>query len=145
LNAGSAARLLRRRRKRLRLRPRQRHLETNRDARAAGGNRLVLDVTIAVRDDLRYTPAGIPALSLTLNHASVQPEAGGQRKVELELAGVAFGPTAEALARLPEGAALRCEGFLARRYRTGTTLALHIERFEADTNRAQTATKLRPN
>jgi primosomal replication protein N len=111
----------------------------------AGGNRLELDVTIAARDDLRYTPAGIPALSLTLEHASVQPEAGGQRKVELELAAVAFGPTAEALARLPGGTALRCEGFLARRYRTGTTLALHIVRFESDTNRAQTATQLRPD
>jgi len=85
---------------------------------------------LAARDELRYTPAGIPALSLTLMHASAQPEAGGQRKVDLELAAVAFGPTAQALARIARGAALRCEGFLARRYRTGTTLALHIERFE---------------
>ena len=101
----------------------------------AGGNRLVLDATLAARDDLRYTPAGIPALSLTLTHASAQPEAGGQRKVDLELAAVAFGPTAEALARVAPGSALRCEGFLARRYRTGTTLALHIERFESTANR----------
>jgi len=99
-----------------------------------GLNRLALDATLAARDDLRYTPAGIPALSLTLTHASLQPEAGGQRKVDLELAAVAFGPTAEALARLPNGAALRCEGFLARRYRTGTTLAIHIERFEPNTD-----------
>ncbi len=130
----TAARPLRRRRKRRPPRRRQPNLETNRDARGAGGNRLVLDVTIATRDDLRYTPAGIPALSLTLDHASVQPEAGGQRKVELELAAVAFGPTAEALVRSPVGTALRCEGFLARRYRTGTTLALHIERFEPNTD-----------
>jgi primosomal replication protein N len=94
----------------------------------------VLDVTIATRDDLRYTPAGIPALSLTLEHASLQPEAGGQRKVDLELAAVAFGATAEALARLPGGTSLRCEGFLARRYRTGMTLALHVERFERITD-----------
>jgi len=96
----------------------------------SGGNRLVLDATLATRDGLRYTPAGIPALSLTLEHASMQPEAGGQRKVELELAAVAYGPVAQALAGIVPGAALRCEGFLARRYRTGTTLALHIERFE---------------
>jgi len=95
-----------------------------------GRNRVVLDATLAARDDLRYTPAGIPMLSLTLHHASAQPEAGGQRKVDLELAATAFGPTAEALARVPQGAGLRCGGFLARRYRTGTTLALHIERFE---------------
>jgi hypothetical protein len=30
---------------------------------------------------------------------------------------------------VPLDRALRCEGFLARRYRTGTTLALHITRF----------------
>ena len=100
----------------------------------AGRNRLVLDATLAARDDLRYTPAGIPALSLTLTHASLQPEAGAQRKVDLELAAVAFGPAAEALARVAPGSALLCEGFLARRYRTGTTLALHIERFEPTAN-----------
>ena len=83
-----------------------------------------------MREDLRFTPAGLPALSLTLLHASQQPEAEGQRTVELERAAVAFGKEAESLARVPRGAALRCEGFLARRYRTGTTLALHIDRYE---------------
>ncbi|HEX4886204.1 MAG TPA: primosomal replication protein N [Casimicrobiaceae bacterium] len=94
-----------------------------------GANRLTLDATIADRDDLRYTPAGLPALSLTLHHASEQPEAGGRRKVDCEIAAVAFGATAASLARLPAGAAIRCEGFLARRWRTGTSLALHIDRY----------------
>ena len=89
----------------------------------------MLDATIAARDDLRHTPAGIPALSMTLSHVSEQVEAGGTRKVECELAAVAFAEVAESLARLPVGTALRCGGFLARRYRTGTTLALHIDRF----------------
>jgi hypothetical protein len=35
--------------------------------------------------------AGIPALDCVLKHASTQPEAGGNRKVECELAAVAFG------------------------------------------------------
>lgn len=98
--------------------------------RSGSANRLTLDATLASRDDLRHTPAGIPALSLTLTHASEQSEAGGQRKVELEIAAVAFGRIAQALAKLPPGTPLRCEGFLARRWRTGTTLALHIERYE---------------
>ncbi len=93
-------------------------------------NRLTLDATIAQRDDLRYTPAGIPALSLTLQHASEQPEAGGRRKVECEIAAVAYGETARSLAGLPTGSAIRCAGFLARRWRTGITLALHIDRYE---------------
>ena len=66
---------------------------------------------------------------MTLLHASEQAEAGGTRKVECELAAVAFANVAESLAKLPVGAALRCEGFLARRYRTGVTLALHIDRY----------------
>lgn len=91
-----------------------------------GANRLTLDATLTARDDLRYTPAGIPALDCTLTHASTQEEAGGQRQVDCELHAVAFGSVAQALVRLPAGSELRCEGFLARRYRTGTSLALHI-------------------
>lgn len=91
-----------------------------------GANRLTLDATLAARDDLRYTPAGIPAIDCTLTHSSVQAEAGGERRVECELHAVAFGDVARALARVPVGSLLRCEGFLARRYRTGVTLALHI-------------------
>ena len=96
-------------------------------------NRLTLDATIAQRDDLRYTPAGVPALSLTLRHALEQPEAAGRRKVDCEIAAVAFGDTAASLAGLPVGGAIRCEGFLARRWRTGVTLALHIQRYERTT------------
>ena len=93
-------------------------------------NRLVLDATLAERGDLRYTPAGIPAVECLLRHASTQEEAGGERKVECELAAVAFGEPARSLARLPNGTALRCRGFLARRYRTGITVAMHVNEFE---------------
>ena len=92
-------------------------------------NRLLLDATLAERGDLRYTPAGVPALECVLRHASVQAEAGGNRKVDCELAAVAFGGPATALARVPTGTALRCRGFLARRYRTGITVALHVNEF----------------
>jgi len=95
-----------------------------------GENRLVLDATLAERGDLRYTPAGIPALDLTLVHASVQPEAGGARKVECELAAVAFGPQAIALSKVARGTRLRCEGFVARRWRTGVSVALHVQGHE---------------
>ena len=85
---------------------------------------------LAERGDLRYTPAGIPALECVLRHESVQPEAGGNRRVECELAAVAFGEPAKTLARVPNGTAVRCKGFLARRYRTGITVALHVNEFE---------------
>ena len=96
-----------------------------------GANRLTLDATLAERGDLRYTPAGIPALDCVLRHASIQPEAGGERKVECELQAVAFGERAVALSKVPAGTELRCKGFLARRYRTGQTLALHLNEFES--------------
>jgi primosomal replication protein N len=92
-------------------------------------NRLTLDASLVVRDALRYTPAGIAALDCTLRHESQQREAGGERRVECELAAVAFAEVARTLASVPLGHALRCEGFLARRWRTGTSVALHITRF----------------
>ena len=93
-------------------------------------NWLRLDATLAHRDPLRYTPAGIPAVDCTLQHASTQAEAGGERKVECELHAVAFAEVALALSRMRVGSELRCEGFLARRYRTGVTVAMHITQFE---------------
>jgi primosomal replication protein N len=95
---------------------------------------LTLDATLAERGGLRYTLAGIPALECVLRHESFQPEAGGNRKVDCELAAVAFGEPAIALARVPTGTALRCKGFLARRYRTGITVALHVNEFETIDN-----------
>jgi len=97
-----------------------------------GANRLTLDARLTQRGDLRYTPAGIPAIDCTLVHESVQAEAGGQRKVECEVFAVAFADVARKLARMPVGGELRCEGFLARRYRTGVTVALHITDIESE-------------
>jgi primosomal replication protein N len=92
-------------------------------------NRLVLDARLVAREALRYTPAGIAALDCTLRHESRQHEAGGERKVECDLAAVAFAEVAQALAKVPAESTLRCEGFIARRWRTGTSIAMHIARF----------------
>jgi primosomal replication protein N len=92
-------------------------------------NRFAFDAVLAQRDDLRHTPAGIPAIECTLDHRSMQQEAGGERRVECELHAVAFGEIALALRTVAVGASLRCEGFIARRYRTGSSIALHLTRF----------------
>jgi primosomal replication protein N len=89
-------------------------------------NGLTFEALLTQRGDLRYTPAGMPAIDCSLLHQSVQVEAGGERRVECELFAVAFGDVAMKLAATPVGSALCCEGFLARRYRTGVTVALHI-------------------
>jgi len=92
----------------------------------SGFNRLTLSATLTQRGDLRYTPAGIPAIDCTLLHQSTQAEAGGERKVDCEVFAVAFAEVARRLAGMAVGSDIRCEGFLARRYRTGITNALHI-------------------
>ena len=99
-------------------------------ADAPATNRLAFDALLTERGALRYTPAGIPAIECSLRHQSVQAEAGSERRVECELFAVAFGDVARELAARPVGSALRCEGFLARRYRTGITVALHITRLD---------------
>ena len=95
-----------------------------------GINRFTLDATLAARDELRHTPAGIAAVECTLDHRSVQREAEGMRRVECEMHAVAFGDVARALDRCAIGCALRVEGFVARRYRTGTSITLHLTHFE---------------
>jgi primosomal replication protein N len=90
----------------------------------------MLAATLAQRGDLRYTPAGVPAIDCTLQHSSMQAEAGGERRVECEMHAVAFGDVARKLAAVAAGSALYCEGFLARRYRTGVAVALHVTQFE---------------
>ncbi|HET9764539.1 MAG TPA: primosomal replication protein N [Casimicrobiaceae bacterium] len=93
-------------------------------------NDVTLDARLAARGDLRFTPAGIPALDFQLAHESTQTEADAARHVACELAGVAIGPLARDLAAVAVGAQVRCRGFLARRYRTGSSVALHVNAFE---------------
>ncbi len=93
-------------------------------------NRFALDAILGKRDALRHTPAGIPAIECTLDHRSTQREADAERRVECEMHAVAFGDVARALGKMNIGSALHCEGFIARRYRTGTSVTLHVTRFE---------------
>jgi len=60
-----------------------------------------LDLTACITevDALRYTPAGLPALNLRLEHASELIEAGQPRQVKAGVKAVAFGVLAERLAK----------------------------------------------
>jgi primosomal replication protein N len=93
-------------------------------------NQVTLDARLQSRDDLRFTPAGLPVLDFALAHDSLQVEAGAERRVACELAAVALGPIARELAAVAPGANIRCRGFLARRYRTGVSVALHVNAFD---------------
>ena len=61
---------------------------------------------------------------------SLSREAGSERRVACELAAVALGPVATKIADVAPGAQIRCTGFLARRYRTGITVALHVNEYD---------------
>lgn len=78
---------------------------------------------------LRKTPAGIAALRLKAAHVGPQSEAQRQRSVEIEMELVAFGPVAEALAKVKQGSALKLAGFIDRKSAQNPQLELHVTEF----------------
>jgi len=94
-------------------------------------NRTELNACIAEQAALRYTPAGLPALDLILEHASDIEEAGQMRKVQLKLRALAFGSLAERLVKQTVGSVWTFKGFLATP-RLGKSVVLHIQEFQQD-------------
>jgi len=94
-------------------------------------NRTELTACIAEQTALRYTPAGLPALDLILEHASEVQEAGQSRKIQLKLRALAFGLLAETLGRQAVGSVCTFKGFLATP-RQGKSVVLHIQEFQQD-------------
>ena len=88
-------------------------------------NRLVLQAQLIERGALRYTPAGIPALDLRLQHASEQTEAGHPRKVVLELRAVAIGEITRSVLPLDIGAERGFAGFVSAQ-RNGRGVVFHV-------------------
>ena len=94
-------------------------------------NRTELTACIAEQTALRYTPAGLPALDLILEHASEVQEAGQMRKVQLKLRALASGSLAERLGQQAVGSVWMFQGFLATP-RQGKSVVLHIQEFQQD-------------
>jgi primosomal replication protein N len=94
-------------------------------------NRTELTACIAEQSALRYTPAGLPALDLILEHASEVQEAGQMRKVQLKLRALAIGSLAERLGKQAVGSVWMFQGFLATP-RQGKSVVLHIQEFQQD-------------
>ena len=94
-------------------------------------NQVVLSARIAEVASLRYTPAGLPALDLRLEHESEIEEAGQKRQVKVALKAVAFGSVAETLGRQSIGTSWNFTGFLATP-RNGKYPVLHVEKFIPD-------------
>lgn len=94
-------------------------------------NTLILSACIAELEALRYTPAGVPALNLRLEHESQTQEAGQARQVKLVVKAVAFGTLAERLAKQAIGSVWRFQGFLGNT-RQGKNIVFHIQEFLQD-------------
>ena len=98
---------------------------------AAAANQLLLTACVAELGALRFTPAGLPAVDLRLEHESTVSEAGQPRQIKAALKAVAFGAVAERLARQALGSLWRFQGFLATP-RNGKHPVLHIQDFQQD-------------
>ena len=94
-------------------------------------NQLVLSACIAELDALRYTPAGLPALNMRLDHESDVQEVGQLRQVKATIKAVAFGAVAERLGKQTVGGVWRFNGFLATP-RNGKHPVFHIQEFQQD-------------
>ena len=93
-------------------------------------NQLLLTARVAEVSALRHTPAGLPAIDLHLEHESEVNHAGQVRQVKAAIKAVAFGATAETLAKQAIGSEWRFTGFLANP-RNGKHPVLHIQSFQA--------------
>jgi primosomal replication protein N len=96
-------------------------------------NELRFTGLITEREVLRYTPAGMPIASATLQHHSQQVEAGIPRQTEFEIAAVAAGEISGRFNDAPLGGLFEFTGFLARKSRNSKSLVFHIIDFRAVT------------
>ena len=94
-------------------------------------NRLVLSASLAERAALRYTPAGLPALDLSLKHESQVSEDGQPRQVSMEMKAVAIGAITQPLLALQLGASGLFAGFVTSA-RNKRGLLFHITSVEPD-------------
>ena len=94
-------------------------------------NHVAIKACIAEAQALRFTPAGVPAIELRLEHSSKQQEAGQMREVNAVMKAVAFGAMAERLTRQPIGSLWRFTGFLATP-RNGKHPVLHVQDIQQD-------------
>jgi primosomal replication protein N len=88
-------------------------------------NRLVLTAQLVERGALRYTPAGLPALDLSLKHQSEVSQDGQHRKVWFELKARAIGEITQRVASLDLGSTHGFAGFLGSQ-RNGRGVVFHV-------------------
>jgi primosomal replication protein N len=91
----------------------------------SGLNRLVLSAQLIARGPLRYTPAGLPAIDLSLRHESTLTQQGQLRKVSLEVKARAIGDITDRVGMLELGGLCAFGGFLGSQ-RNGRGIVVHV-------------------
>ena len=89
-------------------------------------NQVVISGELIALESLRYTPAGVARVALTIRHSSQQSEANGLRQVQCEVNALAFDKVAEKAVRFAVGQHVKVRGFLARQSMRSRQLVLHI-------------------
>jgi primosomal replication protein N len=102
-------------------------------------NRLLISAKLVQRSALRYTPAGLPALDLSLAHESTVSEDGQPRKVSMEMRALGIGAVTQPLAALALGQAGTFAGFITAT-RNGRGLIFHITSVDAASDEPAAAT-----
>ncbi len=93
-------------------------------------NRLILAAELEERGATRYTPAGLPALDLSLKHESEVMEDKQPRKLVMTMRAVAIGEITRKVAALPLGQRATYAGFIAPS-RNGKGLVFHVTDVDA--------------
>jgi primosomal replication protein N len=88
-------------------------------------NRLVLTAQLVERGALRYTPAGLPALDLSLKHESEVTQDGKPRKVWFDIRARAIGEITRSVEKLELGSLHGFAGFLGSQ-RNGRGVVFHV-------------------
>ena len=88
-------------------------------------NRLVLTAQLVERGAMRYTPAGLPALDMSLKHESEVTQDGQPRKVSMEIKARAVGEITRRLGALEIGSSHGFAGFLGSQ-RNGRGVVFHV-------------------
>jgi primosomal replication protein N len=88
-------------------------------------NRVVLTAQLVERGALRFTPAGLPALDLSLKHESSVTQDGQPRQVSVEIKARAIGEITQRLAGVEMGSTHGFAGFLGSQ-RNGRGVVFHV-------------------
>jgi primosomal replication protein N len=89
-------------------------------------NQLVVSGEIIALESMRYTPAGVARMALTLSHRSEQSEANVVRQVQCEIQALAFAEVADKVAKFAVGQQVKVRGFLAQQGIRSRQLIVHI-------------------